>query len=235
VLRIGVVYGAHNPTIVQRPLEHLVHGRLFLVECVDVPSNTIYVDNVCHGIRLALEADQSLNGETLLLSDDDGYTWGDYFGYFADHIGAKLQHVTKSSSKRSLPRPRLQRWLVSTRELVTSPELKGFVRRAYSSDPWGAPARWVVDTFPGGVHWLRDRLAPEQPFVYRPQVPAEEDTSPFLVDPIAAQVSTDKARRLIGFDSVVPRPRAMELTLAWARYARIVPSSTLENVEAATT
>ena len=35
-------------------------------------------------------------------------------------------------------------------------------------------------------------------------------------------MSAQKAARMLGFNAVVTRPRAMELTLAWARYARIV-------------
>src|SRR4029078_1438876 len=91
VLRVATVYGPYNQTIVARPLQQLAQERLVLVNCREVPSNTIYVDNLCNGIRLALEAPANANGQVFLLSDDDGFTWGDYFGYFADAIGQKLQ------------------------------------------------------------------------------------------------------------------------------------------------
>ena len=48
---------------------------------------------------------------------------------------------------------------------------------------------------------------------------AEEDFEFELTRPL---VRNDKARQVLGLEPV-PRERAMELTLAWLRYARIVP------------
>jgi nucleoside-diphosphate-sugar epimerase len=227
VLRVASVYGPHNMTIVTRPLEQLVHNRLALVECRDVSSNTIYVDNLSEGIRLALDAPADVNGQTFLMSDDDGFTWGDYYGYFADQLGATLQYLARSQAEAPAtdqPAPSVAaRWVASTRDLLMSPETKGLAKRIYLSDPWGTTARWLVDHYPEAVKSLAARIRPEEGLVYRPQ--AGPETPPlFIVDPIAARVSTAKAERLLGFHPLVPRHRAMELTLAWARYARVVPS-----------
>jgi nucleoside-diphosphate-sugar epimerase len=92
VLRPSVVYGPHNMTIVARPLAHLVQNQLELVDCRDVPSNTIYVDNLCFGIQQALDASSDLTGQVFLLNDDDGFTWGQYFGYSRTH-GAQIHYV----------------------------------------------------------------------------------------------------------------------------------------------
>jgi hypothetical protein len=214
-------------TVVVRPLEHLVQNRLVLVDCEGAPSNTIYVDNLCEGIRLALDAPAQVNGETMLLSDDDGFTWGDYYGYFAQQIGATVRHAPKHLSEQpaaSASPSILSRWLASTRDAITSPETKGFAKRIYNSDPWGTAARWFVETDPGAVAAIAAKVRPEEGLVYRPE-PGPEPPSTFTVDPIAARVSTAKAARLLGFHPVVPRPRAMALTLAWARYARVVPNA----------
>lgn len=234
VLRVAVVYGPHNLTIVARPLEQLLQNRLVLVDCRNVPSNTIYVDNLCEGIRLALEAPAQVNGETFLLSDDDGFTWGDYFGYFADELGVPLQHRGRSAAGAAPDQkaPSMSKRLYTgTRDLVTSSEVKQLARRIYNSDPWGNPARWFVETFPRAVEALAARVRPPEALVYRPQ-PPPETPPPFIVDPIAARVSADKAERILGFRPVVLRRRAMELTLAWARYARIVPSPSHEEIAA---
>jgi predicted dehydrogenase/nucleoside-diphosphate-sugar epimerase len=226
VLRVAVVYGPHNMTITARPLQHLVKDRLFLADCRDVPSNTIYIDNLCAGIQRALDGGPELNGQTFLLSDDDGCTWGEYFGYFADQIGASVHHIAKTNSAAAAPPPSLpRRWLRSTRELVTSSEVKALAKRIYLADPWGTPVRWGIDRFPQAAEKLKRLVRPEEGFVYRPNPVAAEQLPPFTVDPIAARVSTDKARRLLGFEPVVARRRAMDLTLAWARHARIVPTS----------
>jgi predicted dehydrogenase/nucleoside-diphosphate-sugar epimerase len=226
VLRPSVVYGPHNMTIVTRPLMHLMKNRLELVNCRDVPSNTIYVDNLCVGIQQALDATSDLAGQIFLLNDDDGFTWGDYFGYFADRMGARIQYVSKSGAapETAAPPGLLKQWIGSTRDLLLSSEAKGLAKRIYLSDPWGAPARWAVETFPAGVALLKERLRPDEGFVYRPNPPAAE-LPLFTVDPIAARVSTQKAQRMLGFEPLIPREHAMELTLQWARYARVVPQS----------
>jgi nucleoside-diphosphate-sugar epimerase len=235
VLRIGVVYGPHNMTITARPLEQLLSGRLMLVECRDTPSNTIYLDNVCHGIQLALEGGPDINGQTFLLSDDDGCTWGEYFGYFAERLGATVHHATRDemgTTPREASPGIAARWYRGTRDLVASSEVRGLAKRVYQSDPWGTPARWFIETFPAFVDRLKDRIRPSEGFVYRPSAPTGTHTSPFIVDPIAARVSADKAQRILGYRPIVPRGRAMELALAWARYARVVPAPVTDEVPA---
>jgi nucleoside-diphosphate-sugar epimerase len=225
VLRVAVVYGAHNMTISVRPLQSLVQNQLVLVDCADVPSNTIYVDNLCTGIQLALEAPAAVNGQTFMLSDDDGYTWGDYFGYFAESLALPLRHESKAQHPRRVAPSVMTRWYRGTRDLVLSPETKGLAKRIYNSEPWGSPARWFIETFPGVTQSLKERIRPEEGLVYRPTPANSEGAGPFLVDPIHASVSAEKARRVLGYEPVVSRQRAMELTLAWARYARIVPET----------
>jgi predicted dehydrogenase/nucleoside-diphosphate-sugar epimerase len=236
VLRVAVVYGPHNMTITVRPLQHLVKDRLFLAECRDVPSNTIYVDNLCAGIQLALERAPELAGQTFLLSDDDGCTWGQYFGYFADRLGVPIHHVPKpapAANSASAERSLLGRWAASTRDLVLSPEVKALARRIYLSDPWGTPARWGIDRFPKAASRLKNLIKPDEGFVYRPNPVKPDSLAPFTVDPIHAEVTAEKARRVLGYHPVVSREQALALTLTWAQYARIVPSTTSESVATA--
>jgi hypothetical protein len=76
-------------------------------------------------------------------------------------------------------------------------------------------------------------IRPDEALVYRPNAVGTPDVAPFVVDPIDARVSIDKARRVLGYQPVVSRNRAMELTLAWARHARTVPSGALEDIPSA--
>jgi predicted dehydrogenase/nucleoside-diphosphate-sugar epimerase len=234
VLRVAVVYGPHNLTVVSRPLQHLVAGKLVLVDCRDVPSNTIYVDNLCEGIRLSLEAPASVNGQTFLMTDDDGYSWGDYYAYFAERIGATVHHAPRTTKPAPVPPPALlKRWATGTRDLLLSSEMKGLAKRIYQSDPWGTPARWAIDTFPAAVEKLKGWIRPEEAFIYRPNPIGNSEMNLFTVDPIAARVSADKARRVLGYEPLISRDRAMALTLDWARYARVVPERAREEISAA--
>ena len=233
VLRVAVVYGPYNSTIVARPLEQLLRERLVLVDCARVPSNTVYVDNVCHGIELALNAGPAADGQVFLLSDDDGFSWGEYFGYFAEALGKTLQHQEKGAAAVVDRSPNVaRRWLRSTLDLVTSPEAKGLARRIYQSDPWGTPARWFIETFPEFVQRAKRRIRPSEGVIYRPRVPVDAGAAPFLVDPIHARASAEKIARALGYAPVVPRQRAMDLTLQWAMHARIVPAVVDEHVAA---
>jgi uncharacterized protein YbjT (DUF2867 family) len=234
VLRIAVVYGPHNLTIVARPLRHLMEGRLFLIECKDVPSNTIYIDNLCEAIRRSLDGGPELNGQTFVLSDDDGYTWGEYFGYFASQLGATIHYPARvaSSGAAAAEPSMLSRWLRGTRDLVLSSEVKQLAKRVYLSEPWGTPARWGLETFPNAAERLKRMIRPEEGFIYRPNPVEDAQLPPFTMDPITARVISDKARRMLEFTPVVSRARAMELTFAWARFARIVPSPAAEEIGA---
>ena len=120
----------------------------------------------------------------------------------------------------------MTRWYEGTRDLLVSAETKGLAKRIYNAEPWGNPARWFIETFPAVTQRLKEQIRPDEGPVYRP-VPAPSAGAPFVVDPIHASVSAEKARRVLGYEPVVSRERAMALTLAWARYARLVP----DNVE----
>jgi len=235
VLRVAVVYGPHNLTIVTRPLEQLAKNRLVLVDCRDVACNTIYVDNLCHGIERSLDAGADANGQIFVLSDDDGFTWRNYFEYFAERLGARVQHVAKqrTETQAAAPPSFLTRWMRSTRDLATSSEMKALAKRIYNSEPWGTPARWGVETFPNAVRKVAAMVRPEEAFVYRPNPLPTAGGDVFTVDPIHARVKAEKAARVLGVRPLVSRERAMALTLEWARHARVVPAATHEDLAAA--
>jgi predicted dehydrogenase/nucleoside-diphosphate-sugar epimerase len=234
VHRVAVVYGPHNLTIVARPLQQLTQNRLVLVDCDEVASNTIYVDNLCEAIACSLRAGSSANGQVFLLSDDDGFTWGEYFGYFAAAIGAEVQRRSRQPRPAAAAGPpsMLRRWADDTKDLLMSAEVKALAKRIYNSNPWGIPGRWFVETFPGAVRRIARAIRPEEPFIYTPKAAASQSSETFVIDPVRARVSAGKAARVLGFQPVVPRHRAMELTLAWARHARIVPAVARDEVAA---
>jgi hypothetical protein len=113
-----------------------------------------------------------------------------------------------------------------------SSEMKALAKRIYLADPWGTPVRWGIDRFPAAAEKAKRLIRPEEGFVYRPNPVTTNELPPFTVDPIEARVSAEKAARVLGYQPIVARPRAMELTLAWARHARLVPEPSRDPIAA---
>ena len=113
-----------------------------------------------------------------------------------------------------------------------SSETKALARRVYLADPWGTPVRWGIDRFPAAAEKLKRLIRPEEGFVYCPNPVTTDELPPFTVDPIEARVSGEKAARVLGYQPLIARPRAMELTLAWARHARVVPEHSRDAIPA---
>jgi len=236
ILRPGVVYGPFGPTVTIRPVQHLLAGSLVLVGCSDTPSNTVYVDNLVEAIIRALEAPGELvNGQVFAISDDDHFTWGEFFGYFAQAFGVQVRTISRDELRQLRPEPSglsvvrvAESWYRGSVELAKSAEMRALLRRFLDTHPMGRAPLWFLDRFPGVPGMIRPLLGRDTPFVYRKadangtQVPNDDL---FTIDPIRARVSTDKATRVLGYAPAVSRPRAMHLSLDWLRYSRLVRSA----------
>lgn len=220
VVRPGCVYGPFSRTFTIRPIEGLAAGRFRWVKSADAPSNTVYVDNLVEVIVRSLTAPEAaVRGEVFTVSDGDALTWREFVGYFADALGFRLPSPDVVAPT---PRPAgtwAGRWVAATRSLVGSPELRGLARKALFEHPVGAVPRWALATFPGLERAARRLAGADKPTIFHKAATGGGDwaalgSSPFLV-------RVDKARRVLGYDPVVPRTRALELTLEWVRHARI--------------
>jgi nucleoside-diphosphate-sugar epimerase len=59
--------------------------------------------------------------------------------------------------------------------------------------------------------------------VYRDPAPAPPDRVIFTIEPTMVDIT--RAKTMLGYEPLVPRDRAMQLTLEWARSARLVPDA----------
>ena len=98
-----------------------MQDRLFLVDCQDAVEYDLRRQSLRRH-SAALDAPAAVNGEVFVLSDDDGFTWGDYFGYFADQLGARVQLLERNqpgNSVQALAPPSLsRRWYAGTRSVT---------------------------------------------------------------------------------------------------------------------
>ena len=95
-------------------------------------------------------------------------------------------------------------------------------KRLLKSEPTYTTGKWTLDKLPPLGRSVKSWLGIDAPLIY--EHPAEgilEDALEFELT--RTRVSNDKARRVLGFEPAFCREKAMELTLEWLRYARIVP------------
>jgi predicted dehydrogenase/nucleoside-diphosphate-sugar epimerase len=230
VLRPACVYGPFSRIFITRPIEALAQGRLRWVRSAVSPSNTVYVDNLVEAIVRSLEApEDKVRGEVFTIGDGDGLSWQDFFGYFARELGLELPAPDQLVEEESAPRrPALWKrivtwpaaWLRGWKTILKSGEFRALGKRYLRTDPMGRFPRWLLKRFP----WLRrgvERMfGAGGPPLYR-RAPAAS-AAPVLMGSSNFLVSIAKAKRVLGYEPVVSRERAMQMTLDWIRYARLV-------------
>src|SRR5205807_1424481 len=101
-LRLANVYGPYSTIFTTRPVGHLARNQLVLVgPAADLPSSTVYVDNVVEAIVRALAAPaDAVRGELFTVSESDDLTWADFYGYFARALGAELKTISDEEFAR---------------------------------------------------------------------------------------------------------------------------------------
>jgi nucleoside-diphosphate-sugar epimerase len=225
MIRPGNVYGPFSKTFVVRPMQYLARDALVLAGSADTPSNTVYVDNLVHAIVCALKAPSEVaDGRAFTISDGDDWTWGDFFGYFADRLGrqvrtTQVEPVTASES-RWAPIAWLKSWTRGTADLLTSPEFRALGKRFLAKHPLGTVPRRLLDSSPRFDRAVRRLLRTDAVTIYRRPDAAVEEA--LKIRPRPGLIRIDEARKVLGYTAAVPRERAMDLTLEWVRYARLV-------------
>jgi predicted dehydrogenase/nucleoside-diphosphate-sugar epimerase len=230
ILRVATVYGPFGMTMVVRPVKHLLAGTLVLADCEHVPSNTVYVDNVAEAIFASLQApDEVANGQPFVISDDDAFTWGEYFGYFARELGGTVRNVSMDEFRKLKPEAPaagrlsglVRQWRNGTLDVLRAPALREFAKKVIETDPWGTAPRWVFERYPEVPRAILRQLRPEAPFVYSEEKPSAEPGDIFGVNPIRAHARIDRAKAVLCYRPSVDRATGMRTTRDWVRYARL--------------
>jgi predicted dehydrogenase/nucleoside-diphosphate-sugar epimerase len=230
ILRLPNVYGPHSTIFTTRPLEALRRGRLVLVgPAAGTPSNTVYVDNVVEAVCRGLAApDAAVRGETFLLGGDSDLDWAEFYGYFARAAGVDLRSVSDEEvARRRAGRPNPLRWLTApVRNLAsfaTSPELFALAKRVAKTEPLFTALKRSAGLVPTGVLRRGGRaMGIGTPVVYhRPE--AARGSDDFEFDLTRPAVNSSKIERVLGYRPAISREDAMARTLAWVRYARVLP------------
>jgi predicted dehydrogenase/nucleoside-diphosphate-sugar epimerase len=221
ILRPTRIYGPLSKTFTTRPLEAIRDDVFALRGNADVPANMVYVDNVVAAIVRALDADQTCIGRAYLISDPEQYTLREFYQYFADASGKTIRTVENPSASTSgSPGGLLSRWTQGLKTIALAPEVRALVHRVLDTDPVGTFPKRLWETSPRAQAALLRLFKVDAAVTYRPAGQPSHNDLLYYGDP--ALVSQDKARLELGYEPLVPRDRAMALTLAWARTARLI-------------
>jgi nucleoside-diphosphate-sugar epimerase len=182
-------------------------------------SNTVYVDNVVEAIIRALAAPAELSrGQAHPISDGDEWTWGDYYGFFARKLGVQLRTEEEAVELPGDVTPDrgaigwARSWWRCGSDVVRSPEFRAFGRRVIESEPLGRLPRGLLERGPGLDRWLRQALGSGKAEIYRR--PVEFDGT-MRIPPGLNLIRIESARRNLGYEPIVQRERAMDLTADW--------------------
>jgi predicted dehydrogenase/nucleoside-diphosphate-sugar epimerase len=225
VIRPGCVYGPFGKTFTTRPIQHLAQGKLVLAGAEHTLSNTVYVDNLVEAIVRGLEAGDDAVGKVFPLADDDGLTWGQFYGFFAERLG--IPYLVAPEPAAAGTNGHRGGWFGGLRSLAKSEEVKAAARKALWTDPLGSYPRSWLERSPAVKRRLKKMLGMESAAVYRrPSANGSGDC--LQITPRHAEVRSDLARKLLGWEPLLTREECLERTWQWCEAARLVPMQTAE-------
>jgi nucleoside-diphosphate-sugar epimerase len=107
ILRPGIVTGPRSPRWLVAVADDLLAGKAYLIDNGAGICNSIYVDNLVHGIYLSLIADAGVtDGQVFLLGDQEKVTWLDVYTHIAKGLGIDPETIPR------VPLPHFKRSLV---------------------------------------------------------------------------------------------------------------------------
>ena len=227
ILRPGCVYGPFGKTFIVNPIMSLQKGLLCLSGSEDKASNTIHVDNVVEAVCRSLAIDSLTNSMALPIADDDGATWGEFYRYFAVRMGKNIvvepNFATRNGKSHS------DGFLRQMKALVKSHEAKALASKFLWSTAVGRRARGIVAKRPALHRWAKSAMGMELASVHR-QASHGATGELLRITPFPAVVSSDDARRALGWIGVLPRELAMQRTWEWLVYSGIAKCVPKEDI-----
>lgn len=205
MLRPSIVFGPRDRWVSILASE-LEAGIAWLIREGEGICNTIYVDNLVHAIRLALEAPKAAMGQAYLVGDAETVTWRELYEQTADRMGLRrgaIQHIPVPNfpSRTTLDRldslrasPAAQRLIAKIPNQLKS-VAKGALKGTQSTvlpNPWQLP-------------------------IARGPAPSREMV---LLQKCEYRLPDSKARRFLQYEPPVSFSEGLDRTLSWLRWTR---------------
>jgi nucleoside-diphosphate-sugar epimerase len=208
ILRPGIVTGPRSYWV-ESFASALLAGTAGLVNGGQGLCNSLYVDNLAHGVHLAMRA-RAADGHAFLLGDAETVRWADLYRPVASALDFDLADVPAAVYRPGRTRL-LDRIELLQRHKVLGPALAKIPKRlrrvAYAA--LVAPAR---DSRQGSP-WVHPDWSAGLPSA--PQATLEMD----LLGRCSSKLPHARAQAVLGYEPVVGFDEGMRRTLAWLRFA----------------
>jgi nucleoside-diphosphate-sugar epimerase len=223
VIQPAIIYGP-NASNAFEMVNELLTSRVVLVNGGTGICNLVYVDDCVTALLIAATHDRA-PGERFLISGPEYPTWAQFVGAFEQMLGGRR---TVSLSERDAlllwRRSRRRKWLIpeALRAIQNDPRLRERLLATREAD---AARRIAGRVLPPSVKAaVRAASHAKEHSVDDGELPIGA-VRPWVVENMArhARVSTEKARRILGYTPVFTLKRGMELTEQWARWAGLIP------------
>lgn len=204
VLRPGIVFGPRSQWT-GGLADELLSGKAYLVDGGNGICNCIYVDNLIHGIQLAMTA-QGADRQAFLLGERETVTWRDLYRPVAKALGFAIDQipsVSATSDPASIRSDGLvqlarewarksRRWVPATVRRRARPFLAG-----WRSEPGGPASPWITPELPAPAITLENSL------LHR----------------CGYKLPWTKAHKILGYEPQVSFTEGCRRSIAWLEFA----------------
>ena len=194
ILRPAIVYGPRSQWT-GGLAGQLLDGTAFLADGGSGVCNAIYVDNLVHAIRLAIQA-ENVNGEAFLLNDRETLSWRDFTAPIADALGIPVDDIPRPTSSAILGASN------SIGDRLVRPAGRALLRRL--------PRR-----FAEAQRAARNAFRGSEKQAELPEFARELA----LLQRCMVRLPSAKAQRMLGYDPPVSFEEACRRSIAWLKFA----------------
>lgn len=229
ILRMGNIYGPFSAPWTIRPLAHIRAGKIALVDDGEHEANAVFVDNAVHAVLSAMEH-SSAPGQAFFVTDEP-ITWRAWYGRYAEWLGKPLRSATSEELRPLLDpnfRERLRSWSDEILGGIVVPTIRYAAFRAAVAPRLGPALSRMWQTVPPNLRYklVGDPMGRSVPPAVQAAAP---DESPYPPAGLLAlysgktRFSNEKLVNMLGHRPLRTVDQAMNITRAWAEWARLIP------------
>lgn len=227
VLQPAVVYGPYARLWTVDVLEKLRTGRVILVNGGNGICNAVYVDDLVSMALLAATKDKAI-GETFFVVGENPVTWRDFYAAYEQMSGVSATVQMTAAEAETYSRKQ-NRKTPLLKELLNILQQNPQIRYRIAATRELAPlVRAAKSLLPNGLETVKKGIRNNENNNKQPAVStvnrAVHPLDPPLLSFYAAKtrVSTDKAKRLLGYRPGIDFSTGMRITQQWAIWANLV-------------